>query len=346
MALSKVVDNSIEGMNASKLTGTLPAGMGTSITKSASEPTATINGTLGDLYLNTTSGEMYSLTDATTNANVWTNVGDGTGDMPFTGMVATGGVVSGGTIDGDYKYHVFNNSSDGPFVVTTAGDTPEVEYLVIAGGGGGGGSISGGGGGAGGYLTATGFSVTTSSYPITVGAGGAASTNGANSVFSTITAIGGGYGGAYTGAGQAGGSGGGSGGASQQHAGGTGIAGQGFAGGIGDQAPDRVGGGGGGASEVGSAGVATNILGQGGDGLSSSITGSAVIRGGGGTGSGNAGSEVSPVAGGAGGGGSGGNSQTAATTGTTNTGGGGGGGTTGAGKAGGSGVVIIRYKFQ
>ena len=92
----------------------------------------------------------------------------------FTGMVATGGVVSGGTIDGDYKDHVFNSSSDGPFVVTTAGDTPEVEYLVIAGGGGGGGSISGGGGGAGGYLTATGFSVTTSSYPITVGAGGAA----------------------------------------------------------------------------------------------------------------------------------------------------------------------------
>ena len=342
----------LTNLNAANISGTLPAIDGSALTgvsayeNETSDPTATENKTLGTMWVNKTSGEMYILTDDTTNANVWTNVGDGTGDMPFTGMVATGGVVSGGTIDGDYKYHVFNNSSDGPFVVTTAGDTPEVEYLVIAGGGGGGGSISGGGGGAGGYLTATGFSVTASSYPITVGAGGAASTNGANSVFSTITATGGGYGGAYTGAGQAGGSGGGSGGASQQHAGGTGIAGQGFAGGIGDQAPDRVGGGGGGASEVGSAGVATNILGQGGDGLSSSITGSAVIRGGGGTGSGNAGSEVSPVAGGAGGGGSGGNSQTAATTGTTNTGGGGGGGTTGAGKAGGSGVVIIRYKFQ
>ena len=342
----------LTNLNAANITGTLPAIDGSALTgvsayeNETSDPTATENKTLGTMWVNKTSGEMYILTDDTTNANVWTNVGDGTGDMPFTGMVATGGVVSGGTIDGDYKYHVFNNSSDGPFVVTTAGDTPEVEYLVIAGGGGGGGSISGGGGGAGGYLTATGFSVTASSYPITVGAGGAASTNGANSVFSTITATGGGYGGAYTGAGQAGGSGGGSGGASQQHAGGTGIAGQGFAGGIGDQAPDRVGGGGGGASEVGSAGVATNILGQGGDGLSSSITGSAVIRGGGGTGSGNAGSEVSPVAGGAGGGGSGGNSQTAATTGTANTGGGGGGGTTGAGKAGGSGVVIIRYKFQ
>ena len=342
----------LTNLNAANISGTLPAIDGSALTgvsayeNETSDPTATENKTLGTMWVNKTSGEMYILTDDTTNANVWTNVGGGTGDMPFTGMVATGGVVSGGTIDGDYKYHVFNNSSDGPFVVTTAGDTPEVEYLVIAGGGGGGGSISGGGGGAGGYLTATGFSVTASSYPITVGAGGAASTNGANSVFSTITATGGGYGGAYTGAGQAGGSGGGSGGASQQHAGGTGIAGQGFAGGIGDQAPDRVGGGGGGASEVGSAGVATNILGQGGDGLSSSITGSAVIRGGGGTGSGNAGSEVSPVAGGAGGGGSGGNSQTAATTGTTNTGGGGGGGTTGAGKAGGSGVVIIRYKFQ
>ena len=75
-----------------------------------------------------------------------------------------------------------------------------VEALVV-GGGGGGGVDDGGGGGAGGLIYTSAFPVTPgTSYTVTVGAGGVgarsaqAATNGGNSVFSTLTAIGGGYG--------------------------------------------------------------------------------------------------------------------------------------------------------
>ena len=77
---------------------------------------------------------------------------------------------------------------------------------------------------------------------------------------------------------------------------------------------------------------------QGGAGVSSSITGSAVTYGGGGGGAGGG------AAGGAGGGGAGGIAAAVGTAGTANTGGGGGGGganTNNAGGAGGSGVVIL-----
>ena len=94
-----------------------------------------------------------------------------------------------------------------------------VDYLVVAGGGSGGNTYqnsgnSAGGGGAGGYRTSVGTSgggasaestlnvSVGSSYTVTIGAGGAAETTpfdggnpGSNSVFSTITAIGGGSGG-------------------------------------------------------------------------------------------------------------------------------------------------------
>ena len=48
------------------------------ITKSASDPAVNENpaGGLGTVWLNTTSGEMYSLTDATAGANVWVNTGE------------------------------------------------------------------------------------------------------------------------------------------------------------------------------------------------------------------------------------------------------------------------------
>ena len=59
-----------------------------------------------------------------------------------------------------------------------------VEYLVVAGGGGGG-DVTGGGGGGGGFRTGTGLAVIPStSYTITVGAGGAIS--GGNGVDSSI----------------------------------------------------------------------------------------------------------------------------------------------------------------
>ena len=66
-----------------------------SATKSASDPVVTTNpsGGLGTKWINTTSGEVYICTDATAGANVWTNVGAGTGDIepipnPWQGTVS------------------------------------------------------------------------------------------------------------------------------------------------------------------------------------------------------------------------------------------------------------------
>ena len=249
-------------------------------------------------------------------------------------VTATGGNTV--TDAGGYRIHIF--TGNGTFTVTNGGN---VEYLVVAGGGAGGnGTTSGyesGGGGAGGFVTGV-LGILPGSYPVTVGNGGAARTsgssgeNGGNSVFSSITAIGGGGGATAPNAGNSGGSGGG--GSHNQTAGGAGTAGQGFAG----ATPGQVsrGGGGGGASGVGG-------LGGGGAGLTSSISGAAVVYAGGG-----GGSMYANIAGGAGGGGAGVASGYAnGTAGTANTGGGGGGanqaGTNTGGGAGGSGIVIIRY---
>jgi hypothetical protein len=203
-------------------------------------------------------------------------------------------------------------------------------YLVIAGGGGGG-SAYNGGGGAGGYLTATG-NIPYGTNIITVGAGGAAGANGLNSsIGSSVIAIGGGTSSA------SGGSGGG--GDAFGNAAGAGTAGQGNSGGTGYNeyngnvyAQIYYSGGGGGAGAAG--------FGQGaGAGLSSSITGSAVTRGGGGGAHYTYSGTYQGYNGGAGGGGNGGSTANS-TAGTANTGGGGGSGQTA--RAGGSGVVIIR----
>ena len=270
---------------------------------------------------------------------------------PGAFIIATGGNDFNGTIVGDYKYHTFNSS--GTFTVTSLGTDPtygdKIEYLIVAGGGGGGGELIGAGGGAGGLLTATSATVSAIAYSATIGAGGAGGAsgsnrgiNGSNSTFFSQTAIGGGGGSSYTqGAGNVGGSGGGGAGS----AGGAGTAGQGNAGGTGVLvAPNYGQGGGGGAGGVGTYGTSTQG-GYGGVGLSNSITGTAVFYAGGGGGSGylaNAGT------GGNGGGGNG--SIGAGTDGTANTGGGGGGSERdsgpNAGANGGSGIIIVRYKFQ
>ena len=285
----------------------------------------------------------------------------------YPGLVtATGGTI---TTDGDYKVHTFNSS--GTFTVTsTSGGDAAVDFLVIAGGGGGGGYAGAGGGGAGGYRTSYGTSgggagaelplaVTAQAYTVTVGAGGAASVGtsnpyvstaggqGANSVFSSVTSTGGGGGGASGGSKPAttGGSGGG-GTITSSAAGAAGTANQGYAGGNGvDGGNNAIGGGGGGAGSVGEVGGENSALGDGGSGVASSITGSSVTRAGGGGGAG----YTSGYRGeGQHGGGNGASQGETPTAGTANTGGGGGGqgGAWSPSAAGGSGVVIIRYKFQ
>ena len=283
-------------------------------------------------------------------------------------LLATGGTI---TTDGDYKVHSFTSSGTfTPTIVPASGGF--VEYLVIAGGGSGGGEIAGGGG-AGGHLSGY-LEVTKTGIAVTVGAGGAqrgatenpdAGNNGANSVFSGVTAIGGGGGGGPTGGfaiGRVGGSGGGTYAGSDTN-GAAGTAGQGNRGGAGHGTTGNgQGGGGGGAGAVGTDGAGASNNGTnaaGGAGLSNSITGSAVTRaGGGGGGTWNSSGNFQGGNGGAGGGGEGfgnqfsGYSTNASGTGLAggaNTGGGGGGGGNGGGSnggAGGSGIVILRYKFQ
>jgi hypothetical protein len=236
-----------------------------------------------------------------------------------------------------------------------------VEYLIIGGGGGGGNAGGGGGGGgAGGYRSSVINELSgsnsnaeeritlanTDPVAVTIGAGGAGATAantggapGSPSSFGSIVAKGGGGGND----GLTNGAGGGEGFSSVGWVAfqrGFGTAGQGCDGGyLFDRSVSSYGGGGGGGAggkggngDPGGPGQYTapgDNYGQGGLGLTNSITGTAVLRGGGGCGA------RSARAGAGGGGGSGAN-------GTDGTGGGGGGGTTSAAK-GGSGIVILRY---
>ncbi|MDX2776495.1 CARDB domain-containing protein [Streptomyces caniscabiei] len=237
-----------------------------------------------------------------------------------------------------------------------------VRVLAI-GGGGAGGTDNAGGGGAGGFIENTNFAVTPgAATTVTVGAGGTATPapgsgkggNGGNSVFGTLTAVGGGGGGYHGGvAGNNGGSGGGVGGNSAGN-GGTGTAGQGTNGGSRAAAmTEGRNGGGGGATSAGSD-PTTSAPGAGGAGKSSNITGTSTTYAGGGGGAGrnDSGNVVQGAAGGAGGGGKGAGSNGVAVAGTANTGSGGGGGANNpsnandpvrSGASGGSGIVVVRF---
>jgi len=208
-----------------------------------------------------------------------------------------------------------------------------VEYLVVAGGGGAGNAyLPNGGGGAGGLLQGIVPVVNGTTYTVTVGGGGAAA-SGSNSVFGSITAIGGGQAGGTGGVPLTGGSGGGG---TNLYAGAQGVAGQGNAGG---KSTGGGNGGGGGAGTVGLDAPTATGGGNGGAGIASVISGTVTTYAGGGGGSGN-GSGAFAGTGGAGGGGNAAVYPTAGANGATNTGGGGGGGQQ---STGGSGIVIIRY---
>jgi len=285
-------------------------------------------------------------------------------------VAATGGTIT--TVCTNFKVHTF--TSPGTFSVSNAGNaagSSTVDYLVVAGGGGSGrgpnSSNMGAGGGGGGYResggTASGcytvsplgsapssvaaLPVSVNNFPVTIGAGGAAPGSigaaglvGADSVFSTITSAGGGGGGAQASSNATnGGSGGGS--AGGIPGGGTAGTGntppvsppQGQPGGVGGGSSPA--GGGGGATAAGAAGT-TGQGGPGGAGATSSINGTPTGRAGGGAGNGTPGCGTSSDGGGPTG-----------TAGTANTGGGAGGSHNPYTAAnGGSGIVIIRYKFQ
>lgn len=292
----------------------------------------------------------------------------------------------------------FTSTGSSSWTVPTG--VSSVQILMVAGGGAGGcstvGAVNGGGAGAGGMIEMSAFPVTPGgSVSYTVGAGGPnswfdghpsspagsypgsrPSAQGSNSVFGSLTAVGGGFGGSgnfSTDGGDALGSPGGSGGGHAGWAsnpapsaaetsgtqpsqpGNSGTYGYGYPGGRGGN-PSTVGGAGGGASAKGTGSVESNSAqGVGGAGRSSSISGSSVTYAGGGGAGGYPGTVAAAGAGGPGGGGAGSPGGTlspaTATAGTTNRGGGGGGasgvspnpGTKLYGGNGGPGIIIVKY---
>ena len=335
-----------------------------------------IGGVAAELVLSTESQSVTLIfTDSTRG---WVDIHDSTTNATGNAFIsATGGTV---TTSGNDKIHTF--TGDGTFTVSKVACSAAnnaVAYMVVGGGGYGSDYKSGsaGGGGAGGFregrtapitpytasplaAACSGLTVTATSFPIQVGAGSASgATNGEPSIFSSITSTGGGRGAAI--GGNAGapydGANGGSGG---------GADGEGRPNGDGNEPPtnppqgnnggsgrvvggDRAGGGGGGAGAVGVNGSSPQAGGAGGAGVSTEITGSAVTRAGGGGGQGQ--TNTAGAGGSGGGGAAGGPLCSAGNPGTINTGGGGGAGNKGTGSGtcggqGGSGIVVIRYKFQ
>ena len=265
----------------------------------------------------------------------------------------------------------YQNYANATFATST---TFTGHYLLVAGGGGGGWRQNAGGGGGGGGLLAGSFSITPgTSYTITIGAGGTASTGdsvrggiGGNTSAFNLTAIGGGGGGSGFTSSTTGGNGGSGGGGmgidgGTTTAGGSGTSGQGFAGAAGAVHYGRGRGGGGGGAGAAASVSTASVASAGGIGANSNITGTLVTYAGGGGGSrdsvGNATVQGAGGIGGLGGGGNGGGYSTGgsytnpSTAGTVNSGGGGGGGCyadfTGGinyyhdAKAGGSGFAVL-----
>jgi prepilin-type N-terminal cleavage/methylation domain-containing protein len=276
----------------------------------------------------------------------------------------TGGVINTTAFSG-YAIHVFNSSG-----TLNCPSSKTAQVLVVAGGGGGGGCISGGGG-AGGLIYNASYTINSGDTSVTVGAGGEGGNGwdssqqhgkkGANSVFGSITAIGGGGGADHRFSSTLpndGGSGGGDAlhnvdsGNTQDN--GLGTAGQGNNGGSCGSASncyDRAGGGGG-AGGVGQASSGSKA-GNGGAGVyygsvfSDSYGHGGWFAGGGGGGVRSGTGSIGTA--GNGGGGNGSVNTVGATNALNNTGGGGGGAgfnvvnTAVVGGKGGSGIVIIKY---
>ena len=260
---------------------------------------------------------------------------------------------------GGYKFYYYTTVGNTAATITNSEGT-NINAFILAGGGGGGGFV-GSGGGAGGLLSTVGaFS---GSYTITVGGGGTAGAssgiapNGGNSVFNSLTAIGGGGGGAAFSSGATGGCGGGAG---FNNSPGSGTTGQGYGGGTNN--PGGAGAGGGGIGSAGSNTLglqtaneigANGGFGYGGTAVSIFLDGLQYGGGGGGGGSGNTGANIAGgiAYSGGGNGGRGFNDGTAIGSNATNGKGGGGGGggnyngggSQPAGGTGGSGVVILYH---
>lgn len=337
----------------------LQTGLGTTIKVSDTEILAMINDGYKDIVAKTMSNEVIDSITTISGVDKYSWDGDKVTKIAFSaGALATGGTItytdssglnprSSQPYDAGYVVHTFTSS--GTF---TLSKVVNCDYLIVGGGGAGGaawasGLWEGGGGGAGGVLTGMVNSLALGTYPIVVGDGGSfGDEQGHDSSFNSLTAYGGGRGGSYLANGANGGSGGG---CAYSTGHGHGVAGQGHDG-FGMIDIQNRGCGGGGASEDGGGDQSIGEAAHGGDGVSSSLSGTPTYYGGGGGGFGYDGWTYYQGVGGQGGGGNSAavGSASPGYPGTANTGGGGGGAFSSTpvvkiGGNGGSGIVIIRY---
>jgi len=99
-------------------------------TVSTSDPTVSSNLTLGKKWVNKTSGEVYICTDATAGANVWTNVGAGSGDVkPYHGAASLYGFCASGTTAGPTWPNVDRIDK---FALTSSANATDVGNVTVS----------------------------------------------------------------------------------------------------------------------------------------------------------------------------------------------------------------------
>ena len=144
MSVTQITDDNIDtGIDASKLAGSvLPAmdgsaltgiNVGTSLLKNGFNPAVDTNPAdgVGAIWINTTTGQMFSCTDATTDQNTWTNMGSGTGHITYTPPVTESfGGIGGGTSSG-YNSGGTEVTYINKFSLTSNGSAANVGNLSI-----------------------------------------------------------------------------------------------------------------------------------------------------------------------------------------------------------------------
>ena len=138
MSTWKITNDMVDSLSSSKLTGALPAldgsaltGLGSGVTENASDPTVSTNpaGGVNTLFLNTTSGEMYVCTDATAGANVWTNIGAGTGNIqPWIYQGTLAGYTGGGSIGSGASNNTSSIDKYSLVSASTSGNVANLTY--------------------------------------------------------------------------------------------------------------------------------------------------------------------------------------------------------------------------
>ena len=135
--------NALTNLDSADLIGALPAISASNLTglvegldtTSANDPTITTNpGTgVGTMWLNSSSGELYCCTDATTNDNIWTNIGDGAGHIiaptnandtfpDLAESATTNFTFAGGTDDGTVTHYFVDQISNTSLLGVTASE--------------------------------------------------------------------------------------------------------------------------------------------------------------------------------------------------------------------------------